>query len=86
MPFLIDALQPEEIIRHPYSVELVNIINYNKSGERYSIKIPLDDEGKMLIYWAKDRFEQSFAQDSVVSIYNIDEIESLLFSYVNQIA
>ncbi len=50
--------------------------------ERRDIVIPLDAQGRFLVNWIPDTFKESFKNESLLFLHNMDEMEDALVSYL----
>lgn len=92
---ILDILQPEKIVRKGQSLLLVNALNPDAldSGSRTTIRIPLDEKGRLLINWLKRVYtdsvhpqEGSFRHMSVYALYLADEMEEQLIDNLKRIS
>lgn len=55
-----------------------------EEGKRVDIKIPLDNNGCMLVHWAPGNYEDSFKHESVMIINQLDECEKALLNNLSE--
>lgn len=77
---ILKKLDPQNVIRTPFSLKLVNAVDPDNPQRRINLTIPLDRHGRMLINWLKSDFIDSFRRESVVMLYQLDEAESKIIS------
>lgn len=83
-PFL-DIVQSSEIIRKKDYFIVKNAVN-PQTQEISDIKIPVDPYGRILINWRKGSCEESFNNDSIFFLINLDIIEQNIFIALSNIA
>ena len=77
---ILRKLDPEKVVRSWFALKLINARNPDNENERINIKIPLDLHGRMNINWLKKEFIDSFRRESIVMLYQLDEVEGKLIS------
>ncbi len=89
---ILETLQPEKIIRKPRSIILKNAKDPSDLTKRKDIKIPLDENGCLLIHWLKKRFADaenpelgSFKSLSVYALTYADIIEKNMLQILDSI-
>ncbi len=65
---------------------IVKDVLYPGEETRRDITIPLDSDGRFLVNWISDTFQESFKNESVLFLHNIDEMEESLIGYLTSIA
>jgi adenylate cyclase len=84
---ILDILQPESIVRRGSRILLVNALDPDNpaSGERITLSIPLDEDGRFLINWLKKAFidnasaeKTSFRHISITAYKNANDFEEKL--------
>lgn len=78
---ILKKINPEKIIRTKHYLKLINATDID-TGKKNNIKIPLDSNGRMLINWLNKEFIDSFRHESVVMLYQLDEIENKINYYL----
>ena len=68
---ILKILNPEKIIRQKRNFELLNCAALGGKD----ISIPLDSDGKMLINWLHELFNDSFRHESMYFLAQLDELE-----------
>ncbi len=53
---------------------------------RRDVEIPLDAQGRLLVNWIPDTFKDSYKNESLLFLHNIDEIEDALIEFLESIA
>lgn len=78
----IQYVNPDEIIRGKNYLVLNNA---NVNGLKKDIKIPLDKNGRMIINWIHSPLFESFKYQSIISIIDLDNIESNIEIVINNL-
>ena len=71
---ILEILNPSHIIRNGSKLILENV-SFPNSSEKENLVIPLDSEGNMLINWIKKDFNNSFNNESVLFLHELDNFE-----------
>lgn len=79
---LIDRLNPEKIIRTKNAVILKNA---NLNGKKTTIKIPLDEYGRMIINWTHTKSKDAFRHDSIMFFNTLRTTEDNIFEITKQL-
>lgn len=79
---LIDRLNPEKIIRTKNKIILKNA---NINGKKTTIKIPLDQYGRMIINWTHKKSKDAFRHDSIMFFNTLRNTEDNIFEITKQL-
>lgn len=79
---LVNELDVQEIVRKKSSLILRGALR--KDGSRGDIKIPLDENGCMLVHWAPGEYADSFKHESVMIINQLWECEEALVNNLSE--
>lgn len=71
---ILDILKPSRIIRDGSKLILENV-TFPNSSTKENLVIPLDSDGNMLINWIKKDFNNSFNNESVLFLHELDNFE-----------
>ncbi len=87
---LLHTLDTNEIVRTaetPFVNGALIVKNALFPGEdvRRDVTIPLDAEGRILVNWIPDTFEESFKNESVLFLHNLVEMEDTLIEMLTNI-
>ncbi len=91
---ILDILTPDTLVRTGHSLILINALDpaNPSSGVRKDIKLPLDENGRLLINWLKKRFSDvenpangSFRSISVLALARADQLEERLIEHLSDI-
>lgn len=84
---LLDILTPEKIIRQGNFILLEKCKYPTPEGNiiEKNIKIPLDENGRMLINWKHEQFASAFKHDDFLTLFQMDEIEKNIISLLGVI-
>lgn len=78
---ILKELAPEEIIRKKSTLILKKCVLPNKPN-REDIRIPLDENGRMLINWLHTDFKDSFRSESVMFLIQLDQMELDIYNLI----
>ena len=76
---ILDILKPSHIIRDGSRLILENV-TFPNSSTKENLVIPLDSDGNMLINWIKKDFIESFNNEPVLFLHNLDICEKNIVS------
>ncbi|EPF31649.1 hypothetical protein HMPREF9194_02000 [Treponema maltophilum ATCC 51939] len=82
---LLKMLQTDTLVRTKSSLVLKNALFPGEERPR-DVSIPLDSNGRMLINWIPDAFRNSFKNESVLFLYDLDKKEQAIFSILQSLA
>jgi len=82
---LLKMMQTDTLVRKKRSLIIKNAL-FPGETERSDIRIPLDENGRMLINWIPQRFRDSFKNESVYFLYDLDKKEKTIVSILQSLA
>ena len=82
---LLSQIKPEKIIRNFRSLTLVGAQLPGEKNKK-NIRIPLDENGRMLINWQHKEFKESFRHESVYFLHQLNEMEKNITSLLESLA
>lgn len=82
---LLKQINPEKIVRNFRSLSLVGV---QLPGEEHkkTVRIPLDENGRMLISWQHKEFKESFRHESVYFLHQLNEMEKNIVALLGNLA
>ncbi len=81
---LLHTLDTDTMVRE-HSTMIVKDALFPGEEVRRDIKIPLDAGGRLLVNWIPDTFEESFKNESVLFLHNLDQMEDTLIAMLTNI-
>ncbi len=81
---LLDTLDSTTLVRKRNSL-IVKDALFPGEEERRDVTIPLDANGRILINWIPDTFRESFKNESLLFLHNLDEMEESLLEFLKSI-
>ncbi|MGI5173008.1 adenylate/guanylate cyclase domain-containing protein [Treponema sp. OMZ 840] len=82
---LLTMLQTDSLVRTKNALILKDAL-FPGENQRKDIRIPLDSNGRMLINWIPDTFRNSFKNESVFFLYDLDKKEQTIVSILQSLA
>ncbi len=82
---LLDTLDTNMLVRKNNKLIIKDAL-FPGEDERRNITIPLDSNGRMLINWIPDTFDESFKNESMSFFINLDETEDLFIESLQNIS
>ncbi len=82
---LLSILDTQTLVREKHTLIIKDAL-FPEEETRRDVKIPLDKNGCLIINWIPDTFNESFKNESLLFLLNLDEVETALINFLNQIA
>ncbi|WP_428770677.1 CHASE2 domain-containing protein [Treponema sp. HNW] len=82
---LLKLLQTDTLVRTKNTLTIKNAL-YPDAAERVDVHIPLDEHGRMLINWIPDNFRNSFKNESMLFLHDLDKKEKTIVSILQSLA
>ena len=82
---LLNLLQTDTLVRTKNTLTIKNAL-YPDASERVDVHIPLDEHGRMLINWIPDNFRDSFKNESMLFLHDLDKKEKTIVSILQSLA
>ncbi len=81
---LLYTLDTDTLVREPNTM-IVKDALFPGEEVRRDIEIPLDAGGRLLVNWIPDTFDESFKNESVLFLYNLNQMEDTLITMLTNI-
>ena len=82
---LLEMLQTDTLVRTPKTLIVKNAL-YPGETNRADVSIPLDNHGRMLVNWIRDDFRDSFKNESMLFLHDLDKKEKTIVSILQNLA